>query len=164
MGWRRLIFGLALVVAGCSDGSPPDGNGCGQGPGRVQVGQGGTRFRDLPAMGGELGIVRGSQGGIHVLVAFRTWDMGLIMDVVYRLEDADTGEPMGLTTELMLRPGLFGNDGVSAVRNPDLLILDNEAPSIDRFAGRSARLVLEAVGGGSHACDARFATLVPPPE
>lgn len=154
---------LALLSA-CDVPDPPTGEPtvCGEGPGVVTVGEGGSRLRPLPEVGGELPIVRGAQGGIHVLVGFSVEAMDLTMEAEYRLENAETGESLGESTALTLRPGLFSSQSGQAIRNPDLLILDPEAPSIERYAGLSAILHLEARDATSHACDQRQVTLSPP--
>ncbi|RLB48271.1 MAG: hypothetical protein DRJ42_23580 [Deltaproteobacteria bacterium] len=156
---------LALSVSACTAPQRPDAatSACGDGPGRVTVGEGGSRLRPLPATGGELPIVLGAQGGIHVLVGFSVTGMDLTMGARYRLEDAETGEIVGNATEIALRPSLFSTELGQTVRNPDLLVLDPEAPSVDRFAGRVARLYLEAINAESHACDVREVTLAATP-
>jgi hypothetical protein len=118
-------------------------------------------LRPLPETGGELSIVLGAQGGIHVLVGFSVSDMDLEMGATYTLTEAGTGEVFG-TTELALRPTLFSSEMGQTVRNPDLVVLDNENPSVDRFAGRAAVLSLEAISADSHACDSREITLIAP--
>ena len=154
-----MLLGALLVVLGaCAE----DATECGRGPGVVQVGQGGSRLRALPETGGELPIVLGSQGGIHVLVGFRARDMDLEMDVEYRLVDPGSQEVVGTPTTLALRPTLFSREGADAVRNPDLVVLNNEEPRVEDFAGRVVRLELEAMSADSHACDAREVTLLPP--
>src|SRR5688572_32556628 len=109
-----MVVWLALATAalGCTDGMP---SLCDRGPGVVEVGRGGSRLRDLPPDGGELPIVLGSQGGIHVLVGFRARDMELEMDVVYRLVDPDTEETVGEPTERRLRAVLFQSDSLGAI-------------------------------------------------
>lgn len=154
--------GLALLLAGCIGGDDDGAGACGTGPGSVTVARGGSRLHELPERGGELPIVLGSQGGIHVLVGFRVRDMDLNMDVVYRLVDAETEATVGTPTELRLRPALFTTDSSGRIRNPDLIVLDNEEPRVEAFAGREVRLELEAVSDDSHACDARVVTLMPP--
>jgi hypothetical protein len=153
-----------LALGGCpGGGDPPDaGSECGRGPGVVELGQGGSRLRDLPATGAELQIVRGSQGGIHVLVGFRVRDMELEMIAVYRLVDPDRGETVGLETVRELRSALFTTDGTDTIRNPDLVVLDDGSDDFTRFVGRPLRLELEARSVGSHACDAREVTLLAP--
>ena len=96
----------------------------------------------LPVDGGELDIVRGSQGGIHVVVAAWVRDMDLDMTLRYRLEDA-AGAVVGEPTEIRLRAALFAPDGARFVRHPDLLILDNEMPRVEDFAGLEVDLVAE---------------------
>ncbi len=83
------------------------------------------------------------------------------MSAVYTLTETATGEVFG-TTELALRPSLFSTELGQTVRNPDLVVLDDEEPSVDRFAGRVATLDLVAISGDSHACDSREITLIAP--
>jgi len=112
--------------------------------------------------GGELPIVLGAQGGIHVLVGFTVRDMELEMQATYTLQELESDAVLGTPTQLELRPTLFTTELGETIRNPDLIVLDNETPSIDRFEGLRARLRLEAVSEGSHACDVREITLVRP--
>ena len=160
---------LVLAIAcGCGgddagDGGAGDAAACGVGPGTVEVGEGGARWSPLPASGGEMEIVRGAQGGIHVLVGFTARDMDLNMTAHYELNDpAMDGATVGIPTDLELRPTLFSADGSGgSIRNPDLVILDNEMPSFERFVGRELRLSVRAVSGdGTRACDVRTVTLV----
>jgi len=158
----RAASWLLLLLAGC--GSPPPGlpdASCGTGAGSVEVGQGGSRLRALPAEGGELDIVRGSQGGIHVLVGAWVQGMDLEMTLRYRLEEG--GEPVGIETEVPLRPALFAPSGERFVRHPDLVVLDNDSPDTSGFVGRTVELTAEALSvDGSHACDTRVVTLADP--
>ena len=158
-----LLLG-AMLLLGCGSEPGVDGGGtCGDGFGRVQAGQGGSRLRALPVTGGELPIVRGTQGGIHVLVGFRVWDMQLDMRATYRLVEVGTGALVGTPTELNLTPSLFTSDASSRLRNPDLLILNNTAAPVSEFAGRVVRFEVEAVSADAHACDVRTVTLAAPP-
>jgi hypothetical protein len=126
----------------------------------VQVGRGGSRLIALPSTGGELPIVLGSQGGIHVLVGAWVRDMSLNLQLRYWLIDPADGSQVGETTDLLLRPSLFSPDGARYERHPDLLILDNEVPDVESFEGRAVELNAEAISeDGSHACDTREATL-----
>ena len=162
---RMLLSCLVVLSAAACDG-PARSDGamsvCGDGPGSVTVARGGSRLRPLPSTGGDLPIVLGAQGGIHVLVGFTVRDMSLDLEATYTLIELGTEAILGTPTVLDLRPSLFTTEMGETVRNPDLLVLDNDAPTIDRFAGRSARLTLEARGSDSHACDAREITLVVP--
>ena len=151
-----------VLWVGCGPPAAPDaGGGCGTGPGSVEAARGGLRAMALPSTGGELPIVLGSQGGIHVVVAAWVRDMDLEMTLRYRLEDA--GGLVGEETVLPLRAALFAPDGARYVRHPDLVVLDNETPRVEDFAGRTVDLVAEAVSvDGSHACDRRSVTLLRP--
>ena len=155
---------LALaILCGCpgDDTGFDAGSECGRGPGIVELAQGGSRLRNL-ADGADLPIVRGSQGGIHVLLGFRVRDMELTMNAVYQLRDSETGELVGTPTERALRPTLFSTEGTDTVRNPDLVVLDNGSDDTTDFDGRAVRVELSAVSAGSHACDAREVILRAP--
>lgn len=164
----RAWLAIALIAWGCGDDDAGDGGAgdaalCGIGPGSVEVGEGGARWSPLPESGGELEIVRGAQGGIHVLVGFTAREMDLNLSAHYELNDATMGgATVGTPTDLELRPTLFSPDGSGgSVRNPDLVILDNEMPSFERFVGRTLSLSVRVVSrDGSHACDARTVTLI----
>lgn len=133
-----------------------------QDDGRVEVGAGGSRLIALPESGGELPIVRGSQGGIHVVVGAWVRDLPLELDLTYRLVDTDDGAPIGEVTSLHLTPSLFRPDGDRQQRHPDLLILNNEMPNVSEFVGRTAVLRAEVRTSAERACDARQVTLVDP--
>jgi hypothetical protein len=125
----------------------------------VEVGGSGGRFVRLPREGGELPIVRGSQGGIHVLVGFRPRAMPLTLTATYRLVDPATGEALGSPTVRLLSPGLYRVDAEGPARIDDLLVLDPDAPRVADFTGREARLEVEAVAVGACAHDTRLVTL-----
>lgn len=154
----RAALCLICLLAACD---PPPPTVCGTGSGRVEVGRGGSRLRDLPPSGGELDIVRGSQGGIHVVVGAWVEGMDLELTMTYRLEE--DGVVVGTPTTVPLRDALFAPAGERYVRHPDLVVLDNFSPSVDRFAGRTVDLTVEAVSvDGSHACDTRSVVLIDP--
>ncbi len=155
---------LVLVLAcGCDPVDPVDGGGACADDGRVEVGAGGSRLIALPESGGELPIVLGSQGGIHVVVGAWVRDLPLEMDLTYRLEDPVTAATIGEPTTLHLTPSLFRPDGARQQRHPDLLVLNNESPDVTELAGRSALLVAEARTAAARACDLRQVVLVAPP-
>ncbi len=161
---RRIAL-AALLLVGCG----PDPHGPDGGPdvcsadGRLEVGSGGARLTALPVSGGELPIVHGPQGGIHVVVGFWARDLPLEMDVTYRLEDATDGGLVGTETMLHLTPSFFSVDGDRYERHPDLVVLDNGSADVTRFAGRTVVLRAQAVTAAGTVCDARTATLVDAP-
>ena len=154
---------LCLLACGCDPGGGGDaGAGC-LDDGRVEVGSGGSRLVRLPESGGELPIVRGSQGGIHVVVGAWVQELPLEMDLTYRLLDARTSDLVGEPTTLRLTPSLFRPDGARHQRHPDLLVLDDESADVAPFVGRTVRLTAEARTTTERACDSREVTLVDPP-
>jgi len=108
-----------------------------------------------------LDIVRGAQGGIHVVVGAWVQNVDLDLTMHYRLEEA--GALIGTETTVALRPALFAPDAERFVRHPDLIVLDNFSPSVDRFVGRTVELHAEITSvDGTHACDTRTVTLADP--
>lgn len=161
---RGLLLAVSVFVLGCGPSPPRPDSGCGVGPGQVEVGRGGSRLIALLPEGDEVAIVVGAQGGVHLVVGAWVADMDLEMTLQYTLEDAVTGEEVAAPTVVELRPSLFSPaTGGRFARHPDLLVLDNDLPRVEDFAGRVVDLGAEAVSvDGSHACDARRVTLVAP--
>jgi hypothetical protein len=162
LGPMRQLALAALVLAGCGAEPTADADACIV-DGRLEVGAGGARLTALPLRGGELPIVHGPQGGIHVVVGLWVRDLPLEMDVTYRLRDAADGSLVGTETTLHLTPGFFAVDGARYERHPDLVVLDGSSADVTPFAGRSVILRAEARTAAGTACDARAATLVDSP-
>jgi len=170
-GYDRLVIGrfaiACLLLLGCGpapdgDAGPEGGARC-EGPGELEVGRGGSRLRALPPEGGELPIVVGAQGGIHVVVGAWVRGVDLEMELTYRLEDPEDGSRIGDETRVPLSPGLFAPDGDRFARHPDLIVLDNDTPRVDDFAERVVLLRAEGrSSGGAHVCDDRQVTLRAP--
>ncbi len=165
MGQMRHLALAALVFAGCGTGpGRTDGSvdAC-LTDGRLEVGAGGARLVPLPREGGELPIVHGPQGGIHVVVGFWVRDLPLEMDAAYRLEDPTDASEVGTGTMLHLTPSLLRPDGARYERHPDLIVLNNESADVSPFAGRVLDLQAEVWTTAGHACDTRTVTLVDSP-
>ena len=111
----------------------------------VEVGGSGGRFVPLAAVGATLDIVRGPQGGIHLVVGFRIHDLPLDLSATYRLRDAVSGVEAAPPVARILTPGLYRADGPGWVRVDDLLVLDADSPRVEDFAGRTFALELEVV-------------------
>lgn len=161
------MYAAAIGVAGCGNGdvppSPPpvDAGACGSGPGSAVAGTGTTRFAPFFATGGELEIVRGAQGGIHVLVGFRPVGMDLRITVVYALLEQGTEVEVAPAITRSLDPSGYTRDADGYMRLGDLLVLDNMVPRVEDFVGRTVRLRLDVVSAdGSHACPESVVTLV----
>jgi len=170
MRWALSLSVIATVAAialgGCGDAPPPppppvDAGACGTGPGSALAGTGTTRFSPFAATGGELEIVRGAQGGIHVLVAFRPIAMDLRITVDYSLREASSEAEVAPTIARSLDPSGFTRDADGYVRLGDLLVLDWLVPRVEDFVGRAVRLRVDARSAdGSHACPEALVTLV----
>jgi len=158
----RVVASAALGACGAppevDDAGSADGGPCRLGA--VEVGGSGGRFIALPASGGELNIVRGAQGGIHVLVGFRVHDVPLELRATYRLRDPVTGAEVAPPTLRMLGPGLYRTDASGVVRVDDLIVLDNDSPRVEDFAGRMFLVEVEVLtSSGVCAIDTRLVTL-----
>ncbi|MGE0785764.1 MAG: hypothetical protein AB7S26_08750 [Sandaracinaceae bacterium] len=158
----RALAPLAVCLFACSPPPIDPEAGCDTGVARVEVGTWRAgRLSSIPSEGGELTIVRGAQGGIHVLVGAWVSDVDLELSLGYRLTDPETSETLGIPTQLELRPELFDRTGPRPERGPDLLVLDNSAQPVAMFAGRAVSLEAETRSrDGSHACDRRTVTLL----
>lgn len=161
------MFATTLALAGCGDDAVPptppplDAGACGTGPGTAVAGTGTTRFRPLAATGGELEIVRGAQGGIHVLVGFRPIAMDLRTTAIYSLLEQSTDAEVAPSVARSLDPSGFTRDADGYVRLGDLLVLDNMVPRVEDFVGRTVRLHVEVTSAdGSHACPEAVVLLV----
>ena len=155
----------ALALLACAPPvCPADGGcACGSAAGAVEVGAGGSRFRSL-AEGDPLTIVRGAQGGIHVVVGARLTGVAPDgLELRYALEDADGG-PVGTETRLALDRSLLDPlPGGGWERHPDLVVLNGAMPDVEGFAGRTVVLRAEAeTPDGTRACDARPVVLMAP--
>jgi hypothetical protein len=156
---------IASLCAACDGVDPPaDAGPTACDDGRLEVGSGGSRLRALPETGGELPIVRGAQGGIHVIVGFWLRDLPLEVEARYWLADPASGERVGSETVVTLTPSLFSADGARYLRHPDLVVLNNEAPDIAAFAGRTVELHATAAAAEDAGCDVRTVILLAPPE
>jgi hypothetical protein len=162
IGRVRISLAIVLACSACGTVAPGDGGPGACDDGRVEVGSGGSRLRALPETGGELPIVLGAQGGIHVVVGFWLRELPLDVTARYWLEDPASGELVGTETVLVLGPSFFAPDGARYVRHPDLLVLNNEAPDVAAFAGRTVELHVSATSGSAGSCDARTAVLAAP--
>lgn len=155
-----LLLATLVALLGCDPGTDPEA-GCGTGPGTIEVGRvDGARLVALPRDGGELPIVRGPQGGIHVLTGVWVDAEQLELSLDYRLTDPTDGTVVGEPTTLDLTPSLFDRSGARPARFPDLVILDGSSAPVELFAGLP--VVLEAQArwpDGSLSCDARSVTL-----
>ena len=155
--------GLGCEPPGVADAGPRDAALECLDDGRLEVGAGGARARALAESGGELEIVLGAQGGIHVVVASWLRDVPLDLEVTYLLVSIDSDTVLAETV-VALRPSLLRPELPRYLRHPDLLVLDNDAPSVERFDGRSASLELHADVGSERLCDRRSVVLRAPAE
>ena len=159
LSWTWILCALQFAI-GCGPIVDADAS-CDSTSDRIELGSGGARLVPLPETGGELTIVHGAQGGIHVLVGCWVRDIDLSMDLTYRLEDAVDGAPVGEPTTLRLRAALFRPAGGRNERGPDLIILNNEAAPVELYRDREVIAVAEARSDdGSFVCDRRRVRIV----
>ena len=125
----RLLLGLALLCS-CGDDLPPrpDGGGgdgavdMGGATPRLELGTGVTTFVDI-ADGADVELVNGPQGGWHVDVTMRIYDVDP-QELLMRIEgyDVATGESIGIPIERVLTERRVQREGDHWVRLGDQLI------------------------------------------
>lgn len=158
--WRICALAAAVGIPAC--GGAPEGQGPGApaGAGRVELGAGLVEFVPLPPEGGEIEIVSGPQGGFHVQVTARLFDLDPDgVTLVYEARDRASGAALNLPARYAISEERVIDGGDHHVRVGDRLVLD--VGSAGEVAGVGVELSLSAErGGAALATDARAATLV----
>lgn len=145
-------------MLGCSEGPGPidDEDAAAVAP-RVELGTGEVSFAPLAETGATLELVHGPQGGYHVLVSVRVWDLDL--DRVSLVYDVSAGTRVLSRTPFVLEASRFAREGDHVVRTGDFAILDVAAP--DEVAGQQVLVQVTATAeDGTSATDARTVTIV----
>ncbi|MDQ3033381.1 MAG: hypothetical protein M3Y87_13255 [Myxococcota bacterium] len=151
---------LALVLVGCGAEPVPNGDaGASITPmPRVQLGTGTSSFVELPETGGTVELVMGPQGGYHVDVAIRIWDLDPDrISVIYEVARVD-GAVLS-TTPFVFDPGRFVREGDHLVHTGDFTVLEITGPA-DVTGDEVELRVVATAQDGTTAMDARRATVV----
>lgn len=142
----RCLFLLLLSMAfACGDDSPPSDGGADSAAdapvdatlpetARIEIGTGLTEFIEVPD-GGDTELVAGPQGGWHVDIALRLYDLepeGLFLRI--EGEDADTAERVAIPIERVLTARRVRPQGDHLLRLGDQLVMTITMPSevVDR--------------------------------
>jgi hypothetical protein len=147
---------LATAMAGCTSddagggGEPdagPPGDAMAAMP-RVELGTGGASYREIATTGATLELVHGPQGGFHVDVAVRFWDVepdGTILGYVGR--DTATDTVITLPSRFELSARRVVREGDHWVRAGDILVFDAMSP--DAVVGKTVEITatLEPTAG-----------------
>ncbi|HHH28535.1 MAG TPA: hypothetical protein ENK57_09335 [Polyangiaceae bacterium] len=168
----RLSLGLALLVAGCAvagcSGAPggtdagPDaaGGDAGGGAARVELGTGTAAFEAIPETGGELELVGGPQGGFHVFVTARLFNLDPEgMTLRFSARDSSTSTAVGTPAVFLLVAARVQREGDHFVRVGDFLILDDSSPDAVRGTTLDITVTAEDADGRA-ASDERTVLIV----
>lgn len=127
---RLLASALAaLALAACSaDDAPPGGYDAGpDAMPRVELGTGTSTFVAIPESGGTLELVMGPQGGYHVDVTVRAWDLDLDRPTLrYEVARVDGASLADIS---IVDDGRFVRDRDGFVRTGDFAQLDITGPA-----------------------------------
>lgn len=147
----------ATVDGSAADGSPDATTG----GARVVLGTGTSAFEDIPASGGELELVGGPQGGFHVFVTARLFEMDPDgMTLTFDATNVATGASVGTPASFNLVLARVQTEGDHYVRAGDFLILDNMDPANVRGLTLDVRVTAQEADGGLMAMDERRILIV----
>ena len=159
------IMGGLLLATACGDdvGAADAGFDGGLQPrdgavGRVELGTGQANFEEIPLSGAELEVVAGPQGGWHVFVSCRLYDLTIDdMLLSYRIER--DGQVISMPTQYRLSERRLVHDGARWLRVGDLAIFDIGGP--DEVVGDVVDVIVVAEPpDGPAVSDMRTGTLV----
>jgi hypothetical protein len=156
---HRLASALAVAMVGCSagPGAIDDEDAAAAPAPRVELGTGEVSFVPIAESGATLELVHGPQGGYHVLVSVRVWDLDL--DRVSLVYEVSAGTRALSRTPFVLEASRFAREGDHVVRTGDFAILDVTGP--EDVAGQDVLVRVTATADdGSSATDARTVTVV----
>lgn len=128
---RRSPFVVALVLLGCQGAGGSDAGRVDAPPpeARVELGTGTSRFVTLPE-GAELELVAGPQGGWHVDLTTRIWNVDIDgLRIAYEAFEAGDTTRVSLPTELVLTSSRVVREGDHWLRAGDFLQLDVTGPA-----------------------------------
>jgi hypothetical protein len=150
--WWSALLALTLLLAGCAAEEEPLPTEKGL---RIEVGAGRT-FTPLRD-GDVVEMVRGSQGGYHIFVSLRAWELSSPRaEVELTLTRVEDGREMAFPYKLQ-RPFEPGPDARSPATVESVLLMLTDPPQAD---GRQMRLTASVLSEfGERATDARTITL-----
>jgi hypothetical protein len=126
---HRVWWFTVCLVLGCS---APDAGGSDAGSvdPRVVLGTGTSSFVTIPDDGAELELVAGPQGGWHVDLTARLWDVDLDgLRIRYEAVPVGGTTPISVPTELILSPSRVVREGDHWLRAGDFLQMDVTNPA-----------------------------------
>jgi hypothetical protein len=160
--WGLVCWGLALVLGSCgspqsSDAGVTDARALEP---RVELGTGRSGFVEIPDDNAELELVAGPQGGFHVDLTARLWNLALDgVRLRYEARPIDSETPISLPTELALTPARFVREGDHWLRAGDFLQMDVAGPP--DVVGMELEVTVEATDpSGRSASHTRRARIV----
>ena len=154
---------MLAACGGGSDGAADSGPSGGGDAGpdadpRVELGTGRTSFVEIPESGATLELIAGPQGGWHIDVTARLWDLtidGLILTYEIRRD----GEMINLPRQFTLREALVVPEGDHYLRAGDFVPFDIAMPSDVVGDTVTVHVIAEHVDG-PRAEDSRTVTIV----
>jgi hypothetical protein len=156
----RVAVAFFLLCAGCSHGNAEEDAGpIDAGMPRVELGTGSTGFVPIPETGAELELVAGPQGGFHVELTARIYDVnieGLIIS--YDGTPVGAAAPTTYPTSITLDSTMVVREGDHWLRN-DILRFMVSGPADIVGMQVDVRVVVQCISGLS-AQDVRRATIV----
>lgn len=128
---------------------------------RIELGTGTSAFEPIAETGGELELVGGPQGGFHVFITARFFEldpegMRLRFDAI----NVDTGANVGTPAIFSLVLARVQREGDHFVRAGDILILDDGNPDNVRGLMLDVTVTAEEAGTGRSATDHRVVRIV----
>lgn len=129
---RAALTTALFALAGCQGAASPDAgpvDAAALAP-RVALGTGTSRFEPIPDEGAELELVAGPQGGYHVDLTARLWNLDLDrLRIRYEARPVGSETPISLPLELELSPSRVVREGDHWLRAGDFLQMDVAQPS-----------------------------------
>jgi hypothetical protein len=128
----RRVWWMTVVLMGCGP-SGAAGGGLGDAAAldpRVVLGTGTSAFVTIPDEGAELELIAGPQGGWHVDLTARIWDLDLDrLRIRYEALPIGGTAPISVPTELELSPLRVVREGDHWLRAGDFLQMDVTNPA-----------------------------------
>jgi hypothetical protein len=162
---------LAVVLSACGGGADgadagagtgtdagPRGDAGGSDTARVELGTGRTSFVEIPESGAELELIAGPQGGWHIDVTARLYDLA-IDGMLLTYEITRDGTVISMPRQFMLREAIVVREGDHWLRAGDFVPFEITQPSDVAGDTVTVRVIAEATDG-ARAEDERSVTIV----